>query len=133
MYKTIFHVHGHRCKHASGEPESEYIKRAVELGAEVIVFTDHAPFPENPFNYRMALNELKEYVQTLQELKVQYMDFIEVKIGLEIEYIPIYVDYYRELKEKWGMDILLLGQHFALLPDGSYTFELSKLFDENGG
>lgn len=130
MDKTIFHVHSHRCKHASDESEIEYIKNAIELGAEKIVFTDHAPFPGSPFNYRMAFEELKEYVQTLQELKVQYMDFIEVKIGLEIEYIPIYIDYYRELKEKWGIDILLLGQHFALLPDGRYTFELENKTEE---
>lgn len=130
MHKTIFHVHSHRCKHASDEPDSEYIKKAIELGAETIIFTDHAPFPENPFNYRMTLDELTEYVETLQELKRQYVDLIEVKIGLEIEYIPSCIDYYRELKEKWEMDILLLGQHFALLPDGRYTFDLENKSEE---
>ena len=76
MDKTIFHIHGHRCKHASDEREIEYVKKAIELGAETIVFTDHAPFPENPFNYRMALDELIEYVETLRELKQQYRDHI---------------------------------------------------------
>lgn len=55
---------------------------------------------------------------------------IEVKVGLEIEYIPTYADYYRELKEKWELDILLLGQHFSLLADGSYTFDLENKSDE---
>ena len=130
MDKTIFHIHGHRCKHASDEREIEYVKKAIELGAETIVFTDHAPFPGNPFNYRMALDELTEYVETLQELKQQYIDLIEVKIGLEIEFIPSCIDYYRELKEKWGMDMLLLGQHFSLLPDGRYTFDLENKTEE---
>lgn len=53
-----------------------------------------------------------------------YADLIEVKIGLEIEYVLLYFEYYRELKERWKIDILLLGQHFSLLPDGRYTFDL---------
>lgn len=128
--KTIFHVHGHRCKHASEEREVEYIQKAIELGAKEIVFTDHAPFPENPFNYRMTMEELKEYTETLQALKCQYTGLIEVKIGLEMEYASLYLDYYRELKERWKMDILLLGQHFSLLPDGKYTFDLVNKSDE---
>ena len=130
MNKTIFHVHGHRCKHASEEREIEYIQKAIELGAKEIVFTDHASFPENPFNYRMAMEELKEYVGTLKVLQQQYKGMIEIKGGLEIEYIPTYIDYYRELKEKWKLDILLLGQHFSLLADGSYTFDLENKSDE---
>lgn len=130
MDKTIFHVHGYRCKHASDERENEYIQKAFELGAKEIVFTDHAPFPGNPFNYRMAMEELKEYVGTLNVLQQQYKGMIEIKVGLEIEYIPTYIDYYRELKEKWKLDILLLGQHFSLLADGSYTFDLENKSDE---
>lgn len=43
--KYVFHVHTKRCGHASDEPDELYIKRAVEMGAESITFTDHAPFP----------------------------------------------------------------------------------------
>lgn len=123
-------MHGHRCKHASEEREIEYIQKAIELGAKEIVFTDHAPFPGNPFNYRMAIEELKEYVGTLQVLQQQYKGMIEIKVGLEIEYIPTYIDYYRELKEKWKLDILLLEQYFSLLADGSYTFDLENKSDK---
>lgn len=130
MNKTIFHVHGYRCKHAGDERENEYIQKAIELGAKEIVFTDHAPFPGNSFNYRMEMEELKEYVGTLKVLQQQYKGMIEIKVGLEIEYIPTYIDYYRELKEKWKLDILLLGQHFSLLADGSYTFDLENKSDE---
>ena len=93
--KTIFHVHTYRCKHAGKEREIEYVKKAIEFGAKEIVFTDHAPFPNNPFNYRMTMDELSEYVAVLQELKLQYAEQINIKIGLEIEYIPSYMDYSR--------------------------------------
>ena len=49
----------------------EYIQKAIELGAKEIVFTDH-DLSENPFNYRMAMEELKEYVGTLKVLQQQY-------------------------------------------------------------
>ena len=123
--KTICHVHTYRCKHAGEEREIEYVKKAIELGAKEIVFTDYAPFPNNPFNYRMTMDELSEYVAVLQELKLQYAEQIKIKIGLEIEYIPSYMDYYKSLKEEWELDTLLLGQHFSLLSDGRYTFELA--------
>lgn len=49
----IFHVHTWRCRHSSAEPDEAYIQKSLELGAEKITFTDHAPFPGNPFSNRM--------------------------------------------------------------------------------
>ena len=37
MYSNyIFHVHTRRCKHASDENDEEYIRRALQLGANEI-------------------------------------------------------------------------------------------------
>lgn len=127
---TIFHVHTYRCRHASNEKEIDYIKKAIELGAQEIVFTDHAPFPDNPFRFRMSMSELDDYIKTLNTLKAEYSEKINVRIGLEIEFIPTYMDYYKELIDVWNLDILLLGEHFALLPDGRYNFELTDKSDE---
>ncbi len=41
----VFHVHTSRCRHASDENDESYVRKALELGAEAIAFTDHAPFP----------------------------------------------------------------------------------------
>lgn len=130
MFNKIFHVHTYRCLHASDEREEEYVKKAIELGTEEIVFTDHAPFPDNPFRFRMAMEELSEYVSVLNDLKKKYEYKINIQIGLEIEYVPTYVEYYRSLKDTWKLDFLLLGQHFSLLADGRYTFELKDKSDE---
>lgn len=130
MKKTIFHVHTYRCAHAGDERELEYIKKAVELGANEIIFTDHAPFPNNPFRFRMAMEDLSEYVETLRNLKEEYVGKIDVKIGLEIEYVPFYMDYYKSLKNVWQLDLLLLGQHFSLLSNGKYSFELEDKAEE---
>jgi len=67
--ESVFHVHTYRCGHASDELEPEYIVRAIELGAREIVFTDHAPFPGDPFWNRMSIDELQDYLTYTKELK----------------------------------------------------------------
>lgn len=119
----LFHVHTHRCKHASSAEDVEYIEKAIELGASRIVFTDHAPFPDNPFGNRMDIEELPEYIESLAELKKAYKKKIEVCCGLEIEYLPSFQDYYFELKKMDGVDLLIIGQHFFEHSEGKYSFD----------
>lgn len=122
----LFHIHTYRCKHASNETDEEYIKSAIEIGAKKITFTDHAPFPGNPFGNRMAITELQEYVKTLIFYKEKYKNDIEVNIGLEIEYLPVFNDYYHWLTESCCFDILMIGQHFYECKNGTYSFNLTE-------
>lgn len=107
----LFHVHTYRCGHAGEETDEEYVKKAVELGASRIVFTDHAPFPGDKFLWRMSMAQLEDYVESIHALKHQYSDKIEILCGLEAEFLPSYVDYYRDLRASGNFDLLLLGQH----------------------
>lgn len=120
---NAFHIHTYRCRHAGNEKEMDYIQKCCELGVKRVVFTDHAPFPGNPFRGRMSMAELDDYVSKLTELRRTYKDKIEIVIGLEAEYLPSFDAYYADLKDEYGIEFLLLGQHFAVLPDGSYTFQ----------
>lgn len=124
----LFHVHTYRCGHAENVPDEEYIKKAISIGATGIWFTDHAPFPEDPFGNRMRYAELDEYIETLSILKNKYADKLDVHVGLEIEYFPTYdkKGYYKYLSEKDNIDILLLGQHMAETTPGHYTFGWNK-------
>lgn len=126
--KKLFHVHTFRCGHAEEVPDEEYIKRAIELGAEGIWFTDHAPFPGDPFGNRMLYAELPEYIDTLQALKEKYRQQLEVHIGLETEYFPTFdkAGYYRELRENPGLEFLILGQHMAEDVPGRYTYSWGR-------
>jgi histidinol-phosphatase (PHP family) len=131
MDKYIFHVHTCRCGHASPDPDEMYIKKAIELGADSITFTDHAPFPGDPFDHRMRYGELKGYISSLNSLKNQYRDVIDVRIGLEIEYLPAFESYYDTLKKHPDIDILMLGQHHFELPDGTWSFSKKMERGEN--
>ena len=121
----VFHVHTYRCGHAEDVVDEEYIKKAISIGATGIWFTDHAPFPGDPFGNRMKYSDLEEYLGTLSDLKYKYVDRLNVHIGLEIEYFPTFDrnGYYRELTERNDIEFLLLGQHMAEYTTGHYTFE----------
>ena len=51
--KTNYHTHTPLCKHASGLNAAEYAKAAYDAGLTVLVFSDHAPFKDHDFGYRM--------------------------------------------------------------------------------
>ncbi len=117
-----FHIHTYRCGHAEEVDDAAYVGKAIEIGATRIVFTDHAPFPGDPFGNRMEIAQLPEYIDFMQHLKEVYQDRIEVLCGLEIEYLPSFEDYYRELRENTGLDLLVLGQHMFEYEPGRYSF-----------
>lgn len=121
--KVLFHVHSWRCGHAEKVPDQVYIEKALSMRADEIVFTDHAPFPEDPFRNRMKMKDLDEYLTTLSELKDKYYRQIDIRIGLEIEYLPSFEFYYDKLKKIPQLDLLLLGQHHFEVSLMHYSFE----------
>ncbi len=131
--KEIFHVHTNRCKHASDETDVDYVEKAICLGAERIVFTDHVPFPGNPFPCRMDYSELPEYLSSINELKSVYNGKIEILCGLEVEYLPDYLGYFKELKASEKLDLMIIGQHFFQHSPGCYSLcDTDKTFEYLG-
>ena len=126
--EDLFHIHTFRCKHAEEVTDTAYIERALELGSNGIWFTDHAPFPGDPFGNRMSYETLSEYLDTLSALKEKYYRKIDIHIGLEIEYFPSFdrAGYYEELRSDERIELLLLGQHMAEDTKGGYSFDWDK-------
>ena len=81
----LFHVHTYRCKHAEDIRDEAYVKKAIALGATGILFSDHTPFPGDPFGNRMDYAQLPEYLDTIHRLQEKYDDVIRIRIGLEVE------------------------------------------------
>ena len=109
-----YHTHTWRCKHASGT-EREYVEKAIEGGLQVLGFSDHTPYPfPDGFcsGFRMELDKLDGYVDTILSLKKEYQDDIEICLGLEAEYYPAYFDALLEFLDHYPIEYLLLGQHF---------------------
>ncbi len=124
----LFHVHTYRCGHAEDVEDEAYVKKALELGAKGIWFTDHAPFPGNPFGNRMKYEMLESYVEDIFYLKEKYKGIIDIHIGLETEYFPSYdkQGYYEELRSNTAIEMLALGQHMAEIGNKTYSFSWDK-------
>ena len=128
--EDFFHVHTRRCKHGSEESDETLVKKAISLGAKRITFTDHVPFPENPFGNRMDFEELEDYLDSLEKLKKLYATQIDIKIGFEVEYLPKYFDYFWFLKNHPKVDLLICGQHMAQYEDTFTCFLESEKKNE---
>lgn len=112
--KSNFHTHTTRCKHASGT-EREYVEKAIEAGFKVLGFSDHAPYlfeGDHVSRIRMFMYELEDYVRTIEDLKQEYKNDIQIFTGLEMEYFPKLFDKTLAEIQKCPMDYLILGQHY---------------------
>lgn len=111
-----YHTHSEYCKHAGGTLE-DYVKEAVKQNLKELGFSEHGPFPGDPFGMRMDFNSLTSYVEEVRLLKEKYHSLITLKTGLEIEYLPPYQAYYPILFKEYGIEYLIMGQHFFMGPD----------------
>ncbi len=113
--KANYHTHTWRCNHASGE-EKQYVENALKAGLEILGFADHTPyvFPGDYYSgFRMKLDQLSGYVDTVLTLREEYAGRIEIPLGLETEYYPKhFYELLSRLREQ-PMDYLILGQHFV--------------------
>ena len=109
-----YHTHTWRCKHAKGT-EREYVETAIAAGMKILGFSDHTPYPF-PGGYcsgfRMEVDKLEGYVTVVNDLRREYASDIEIHLGLEVEYYPAYFDDLLRLLEPYGIEYMLLGQHF---------------------
>ena len=122
--KANYHTHTPRCKHASGT-EREYCDKAIENGFSIIGFTDHCAWPyENGFvsTFHMELDDLPGYVEAVNAVKREYAGRLEVHLGWECENYPVYMNWLAETKEKYGLEYLILGNHFDTTDNGGMYF-----------
>lgn len=108
--KTNYHTHTYRCGHAEKDV-LDYVKKAYESNYSLIGIADHAPMPISGMVGRMHMDELTDYLASIEEAKKLYLGMIDVKSGLEIEYFRHLHPYYESLLEQ--VDYLLLAGHFS--------------------
>ena len=83
--RVDLHNHTPLCQHATGTPE-QYLQKAIALGIDIYGFSCHAPMMFDT-NYRMALSQLPEYLAMIEDLRERYSGQIDVRIGLEVDFI----------------------------------------------
>ncbi|MCR5279376.1 MAG: histidinol-phosphatase [Lachnospiraceae bacterium] len=125
--RTNYHTHTPLCRHAVGQNAAEYAASAFKEGFDILGFSDHAPFPDRDYGYRMLYEELPQYIKEIEALKKEYAPKgMAIYTGLEIEYFPRYLkfksipygNYYEYLLNDLKLDYLLCGEHFFTTKDG---------------
>ncbi len=108
-----YHSHTFRCRHAFGT-QREYVERAILAGYRTFGFSDHTPYPfdgDYASTFRMLPGELESYVRETLDLKAEYRNDIDIRLGLEAEYYPRYFEALLRLCEDYPIEYMLLGQH----------------------
>ena len=123
--KTNFHTHTARCCHASGRDE-EYVQSAIRGGYQILGFADHSPWQfSSSYRSHMRMNpreQFQDYLQSIRTLRRKYRDQIDIRIGLECEYFPPYMDWLRQLIRKERLDYIILGNHFEYSEETGFYF-----------
>ncbi len=91
------HLHTPLCKHATGLP-GEYAAVAQAKNLKGIIVTCHAPMPDGYSSpYRMAPGEFDEYVKTVAQATDEWRGRVDVRLGLESEFVPKYLGWIEKL------------------------------------
>lgn len=122
------HIHTPYCPHGTTDPLIAYVEKAIKYNFTDITFTEHAPLPhhfQDPTPDKdsgMDPNHLLAYFNELTMLKKQYANKINIRIGLEVDYIVDYEQQTKEFLNDYGhyLDDAILSVHF-LQYDNEYT------------
>ena len=91
------HLHTPLCKHAVGLP-GEYAAAAEKKGLKGIVVTCHAPMPEGYSSpYRMEPEDWDRYLAMVAEAAGAWRGRVDVRLGLESEYVPGFLPWIERL------------------------------------
>jgi histidinol-phosphatase (PHP family) len=112
MLPPDYHMHTPLCRHAKGEP-TEYAARAVQIGLTEIGFSDHSPMRRDGFDdWRMLASQLDEYVEKVRKAQREFPS-LNVKLALEVDYLPGQEDWIRELASRHPWDYFIGSVHYV--------------------
>lgn len=111
-----YHTHHERCGHAIGALH-EYVEQAIIKGLGQIGLSDHMPVIHIPrekllSGLGMKVSELDKYVEEAIKLKDEYKRDIDVKVGIEADYIEGYEEEIEKLLTPYPFDYIIGSVHF---------------------
>jgi histidinol-phosphatase (PHP family) len=105
-------MHTPLCRHAVGDPV-ELAGQAVRLRLPEIGFSDHNPMPQDDFDeWRMRAVNLEEYIAKVEAARRAYPD-LTIKLAMEVDYLPGYEDWIRDLAARYPWDYFIGSVHYV--------------------
>lgn len=111
-----YHMHTSRCGDASGTYE-EYVEKALERGFQEIGFSGHSPQYFLPREVRQRDSaipdgELELYIREVETLREKYRGSLEIRLGLEVDFVPGHDEELEKVVHFYSWDYLLLSVHY---------------------
>lgn len=105
------HCHTPLCKHASGSP-SDYALVAEQRGLKGLIVTCHAPLPDGMgLEHRMSPEQFEEYVDLVAAAREEFAGRVDVRLGLESDYLPGYERWAEKLHARVPLHHVLGSVH----------------------
>lgn len=132
--KRDAHIHSPYCPHGTNDALSDYVEKAIRSGFTDISFTEHAPLPlsfEDPTPAKdsgMDPSALMAYLDAVEGVKKAYQKDINIRTGLEIDFIQGYEQDTRKFLDEVGprLDDSILSVHFLKLGGRYMCIDYSK-------
>ncbi len=116
------HVHTSLCNHASGRM-IEYVKSAIRAGLQSIGFSDHNPLQQEYENrFRMTDRQMDVYFQGISLLREKYGEKIQIKMGIELDFLSEAERYLQEFVFNYPFDFVIGSVHYLPYKNGRYVY-----------
>lgn len=103
------HCHTPLCRHSVGEPDA-YAHAALERNLAGINITCHGPTPRE-WGHCMKSFEWPEYLRICARARDEYAGRIEVKTGIECDFLPSLSQYWRDFLGRYELSHVLGSVH----------------------
>jgi histidinol-phosphatase (PHP family) len=106
-----YHMHTPLCHHAKGEPW-ELAEQALAKGLSEIGFSEHNPMMRDDWDdWHMQHEDLDLYFEKVRKAQNDFPS-LQIKLALEVDYIPGHEDWVRELASKENFDYFIGSVHY---------------------
>jgi histidinol-phosphatase (PHP family) len=105
------HTHTHYCD-GSDDP-LKYLQAALKAGFHTLGFSSHATVPFTNGFAIQSKEDLANYCLSINKLKKEFSDRIDILLGLEIDYIKGSSMDFLDLKSTWGLDYMIGSVHLV--------------------
>jgi len=104
-----YHMHT-KLTDGSGEPV-DYAAFAERNRISEIGFSEHAPLQDRTYDWTLTNSNLGNYVELVEQARWRYPD-LNIKLGLEVDYIPGCESWVIKLSQMYPWDYFLGSVHF---------------------
>ena len=103
------HCHTPLCRHSAGEPQA-YAQIALERNLAGITITCHGPTPRE-WGHCMKSFEWSKYERICARARQQYDGRVDVKTGVECDFLPSLTSYWRDFLGRYELSHVLGSVH----------------------